>query len=174
MKQWIAGLFLLGFASNALAAEDIYKLKYKSIQGKEESLAQYKGKVLIIANTASECGYTSQYEGLEKLYKSYGAKGLTVVGFPSPTFDQELKSDKEVASFCKIKYVVTFPLSTRVSVKGKDIDPVFDFLTKSAPEKGEGQWNFEKFLVNKKGEVVGRFRSNVTPAEMEAKVKELL
>ncbi len=174
MKRWIAQLFLLGFATNVWAAGDIYGLKYKSIQGKEEALSQYKGKVVILSNTASECGYTSQYEGLEKLYKTYGSKGLVIVGFPSPSFDQELKTDKEVASFCKIKYGVTFPLSTRVSVKGKDIDPVFDYLTKNAPEKGDVQWNFEKFLVNKKGEIVGRFRSKVTPEEMEAKVKELL
>jgi glutathione peroxidase len=108
------------------------------------------------------------------LVKKYEAKGLTVIGFPSPSFDQELKSDKEVASFCKLKYGVTFPLSKRISVKGKDIDPVFEYLIRNAPEKGDVKWNFEKFLINRKGEVVGRFPSSVTPEELESKVKKLL
>ncbi|MDQ3232313.1 MAG: hypothetical protein M3Q07_10870 [Pseudobdellovibrionaceae bacterium] len=89
-------------------------------------------------------------------------------------WEQELKTDKEVASFCKLKYGVTFPLSKRVAVKGKGIDPVFEYLTKAAPEKGDVQWNFEKFLINRKGEVVGRFGSSVKPEELASRIEKLL
>jgi glutathione peroxidase len=174
MKNFLLTLTLLLSAASVFASDAFYALKYTSIQGKPQSLNTYKGKVLLVVNTASECGYTSQYEGLEKLYKKYEAKGLTVIGFPSPTFDQELGSDKEVAKFCKLKYGVTFPLSKRVSVKGKDIDPVFDYLIKNAPEKGVVKWNFEKFLINRKGDVVGRFPSSVAPEELASKVEALL
>lgn len=174
MKRFTLALALLAFSITSFAADKLYSLKYTSIQGQQKSLDAYKGKVLLVVNTASECGYTSQYEGLEKLYKKYADKGFTVIGFPSPSFEQELKTDKEVASFCKLKYGVTFPLSKRVSVKGKDIDPVFDFLTKAAPEKGDVQWNFEKFLINRKGEVVERFRSKVTPEELATPIEKQL
>jgi glutathione peroxidase len=174
MKKILVSLVLFLASFPLFAGEGLYGLRYTSIQGQSKNLEVYKGKVLLVVNTASECGYTSQYEGLEKLHKKYEAKGLTVIGFPSPSFDQELKSDKEVASFCKLKYGVTFPLSKRISVKGKDIDPVFEYLIRNAPEKGDVKWNFEKFLINRKGEVVGRFPSSVTPEELESKVKKLL
>jgi glutathione peroxidase len=174
MKKFFVTLALMFMAGTGLASDKFYALKYTNIQGQPQTLDAYKGKVLLIVNTASECGYTSQYEGLEKLYKKYEAKGLAVIGFPSPSFDQELGSDKEVANFCKLRYGVTFPLAKRVSVKGKDIDPVFDYLTQNAPEKGDVKWNFEKFLINRKGEVVGRFPSAVTPEELGPKVEKLL
>jgi glutathione peroxidase len=174
MKRFLLTLALLLSAAPAMASDQIYALKYTSIQGKSQSLDAYKGKVLLVVNTASECGYTSQYEGLEKIYKKYEPKGLTVIGFPSPSFKQELASDKEVAKFCKMRYGVTFPLTKRVSVKGKDIDPVFDYLIKNAPEKGDVQWNFEKFLIDRKGNIVGRFPSDVTPEELAPKIEKLL
>lgn len=174
MKSLALAFVLLATSASSFAADAFYALKYTSIQGQAKSLDAYKGKVLLLVNTASECGYTSQYEGLEKLYKTYEAKGFTVIGFPSPSFEQELKTDKEVAAFCKLKYGVTFPLARRTSVKGKDIDPVFDYLVKTAPEKGDVQWNFEKFLVNRKGEVVERFRSSVKPEELAAKIEKQL
>jgi glutathione peroxidase len=174
MKSLSLAFALLVSSASCFAADSFYALKYTSIQGQAKSLDAYKGKVLLLVNTASECGYTSQYEGLEKLYKTYEAKGLTVIGFPSPSFEQELKTDKEVAAFCKLKYGVTFPLARRTSVKGKDIDPVFEFLIKTAPEKGDVQWNFEKFLVNRKGEVVGRFRSSVKPEELASQIEKQL
>lgn len=174
MKKFLLGLILLVSSLAVQASEGFYALKYVSIQGQEKSMDAYKGKVLLLVNTASECGYTSQYEGLEKLFKKYESKGLTVIGFPSPSFDQELKSDKEVAKFCKFKYGVTFPLSKRISVKGQDIDPVFDYLTKNGAEKGPVEWNFEKFLINRKGEVVGRYRSKVTPEELASKIEAQL
>lgn len=174
MRKLVLTLALMISTATAFASDAFYAQKYTSIQGKPQSLEAYKGKVLLLVNTASECGYTSQYEGLEKLHKKYEAKGLTVIGFPSPSFEQELKSDEEVARFCKLRYGVTFPLSKRVSVKGKDIDPLFDYLIKNAPEKGDVKWNFEKFLINRKGEVVGRFPSSVTPEELGPKVEKLL
>jgi glutathione peroxidase len=174
MRKFLLAFVLLLSSTSGLSSEKFHTLKYTSIQGKEQSLNAYKGKVLLVVNTASECGYTSQYEGLEKLHKKFEAKGFSVIGFPSPSFDQELKSDKEVAAFCKMRYGVTFPLSKRVSVKGKDIDPVFDYLTKNAPEKGAVKWNFEKFLVDKKGKVVGRYPSSVEPEELAAAVEKLL
>jgi glutathione peroxidase len=174
MKKFLVTLLMMLMSATALASDQLYSLKYTSIQGEPKGLDAFKGKVLLIVNTASECGYTSQYEGLEKLYKKYEAKGLTVIGFPSPSFDQELGSDKEVANFCKLRYGVTFPLAKRVSVKGKDIDPVFSYLIQNAPEKGDVKWNFEKFLINRKGEVVGRFPSGVTPESLASQVEKLL
>lgn len=168
----LLGLFLA--APFAKAVENVYTIPFTTIAGKESSLAPFKGRVLLLVNSASECGYTSQYEGLEKLYKTYEPKGLTVVAFPSQSFEQELKSDSEVAKFCKIKYGVTFPLASRILVKGKDIHPLFRFLTNNASEKGDVQWNFEKFLIDRKGNVVGRFRSDRKPEEIEAEIKKLL
>lgn len=174
MKTLALAFVLLASSASCYAADSLYALKYTSIQGQPKSLDAYKGQVLLLVNTASECGYTSQYEGLEKLYKTYEAKGFTVIGFPSPSFEQELKTDKEVAAFCKLKYGVSFPLARRTSVKGKDIDPVFEYLIKAAPQKGDVQWNFEKFLVNRKGEVVERFRSSVKPEELAAQIEKQL
>lgn len=174
MKSAFLASALLFLSSISFSAENIFSLKYTSIQGQEKSLADFKGKVLLLVNTASECGYTKQYEGLEKLYKKFEGKGLTVIGFPSPSFDQELKSDEDVAKFCKLKYGVTFPLSKRIAVKGKDIDPVFKYLTTEAGEKGDVQWNFEKFLVDRHGQIVARFRSKTTPEEIATHIEKLL
>ncbi|WP_141732075.1 glutathione peroxidase [Oligoflexus tunisiensis] len=174
MKNLVLALTLMLSSASGLSSEKFHALKYTSIQGKEQSLSAWQGKVLLVVNTASECGYTSQYEGLEKLHKKYQAKGFTVIGFPSPSFDQELKTDKEVAEFCKLRYGVTFPLAKRVSVKGKDIDPVFDYLTRNAPEKGAVKWNFEKFLVDRKGRVVGRYPSSVKPEELATAIEKQL
>lgn len=174
MKSLVA-LFLAFFSITTAHAEvSIYSIPFKTIAGKESSLAPYKKRVLLLVNSASECGYTSQYEGLEKLYKELEPKGLTVVAFPSNSFEQELKSDEEVAKFCKIKYGVTFPLSTRVSVAGKEIHPLFKFLIQNAPEKGALKWNFEKFLVDRAGKVVGRYRSETKPVELESAIRKLL
>lgn len=140
------------------------------IDGKKKSLKEYKGKVLLIVNTASQCGYTGQYEDLEKLYKEYGSKGLTIVGVPSNSFKQEYSEEKKVADFCKFKYGVTFPLSKITSVTGPDQDPLFKFLTQSS-EEGPVKWNFEKFLVDRTGNLVARYRSAVSPSDKAIKSK---
>lgn len=174
MKLFVLSIFLSLFASPAFANESLYDIPYKSIEGKETSLKAYKGRVLLLVNSASECGYTNQYDGLEKLYKTHEAKGLTIVAFPSESFDQELKSDGEVEKFCRIKFGVTFPLSTRISVAGKDVHPLFQYLTAKAPEKGAVKWNFEKFLIDRKGKIVARYPSGKKPEEIEADIKKLL
>lgn len=174
MKSILCFFILLLSLPLAQAKDSVYSIPYKTIAGKESSLAPFKGRVLLLVNSASECGYTNQYEGLEKLHKSYESKGLTVVAFPSQSFDQELKSDTEVAKFCKIKFGVTFPLASRTLVAGKDAHPLFKFLTSNAPVKGEVKWNFEKFLVDRKGNIVARFGSDKKPEEIEGEIKKLL
>jgi len=135
----------------------------KDIFGKDKPLADYRGKVVLVVNVASECGYTPQYEGLEKLHEKYADRGLVVTGFPANDFGaQEPGSDSEIATFCTSKYGVKFPMFSKITVKGNGKHPLYAFLTQAAPA-GEVQWNFEKFLVGKTGQVIGRFTSSVTP-----------
>ncbi|MDO3642019.1 MAG: glutathione peroxidase [Mucilaginibacter sp.] len=151
------------------APSSVYDFKLKSIEGKPFSLAQYKGKKVLVVNTASKCGFTPQYADLQKLAETYKDK-LVVVGFPANNFgQQEPGANSEIKSFCKDRYGVTFPLSQKVSVKGADIDPLFKYLTE-APNPdftGEIQWNFEKFLIDENGKLIHRFRSKVTPMSEE-------
>lgn len=148
------------------ASESIYAHKVKDIDGKEVDLAQFKGKTLLIVNTASQCGYTKQYDGLEALYRKYKGKGLVVMGFPSNDFGgQEPGSNEEIKQFCQTKFSVDFPMFAKGPVKGSEKQPLFSSLTQNAPEKGEIKWNFEKFVVSPQGQVVGRFESKVTPED---------
>lgn len=161
-------LFLLG--SNAYS-KGIYDLSYESIKGKKVPLSSYKGKVMLVVNTASMCGYTSQYEGLESLYKEYKTKGLVVVGFPSDSFNQEYADDEKIADFCKMRYGVTFPLASKTAVKGPKTNEVFKYLIANC-ENDRGKdisWNFNKFLVDRNGKVVKRYSSSVQPGSMELK-----
>lgn len=147
--------------------KSIYDFKIKTIDGKEVQLAKFKGKKMLIVNTASKCGYTVQYEDLEKLHKQYG-KNMVLIGFPAGNFGgQELSTNAAIQDFCKKNFGVTFLMSEKVSVKGDDINPVFKFLTSAQnPDfTGEIKWNFEKFLINEKGQLVHRFRSKVTPLD---------
>jgi glutathione peroxidase len=145
--------------------------KMKSIEGKEVDLSQYKGKVVLFVNVASECGYTKQYAGLQKLYEKNKDAGLVIVGVPANEFGkQEPGSDKDIAEFCSSKFHVTFPMMSKVVVKGDGISPLYDYLTsKETNPKFAGPigWNFEKFLVAKDGTVVGRFKSDVEPSAKE-------
>jgi glutathione peroxidase len=152
-----------------LAPSSAYDFKLKSIEGKEFSLAKYKGKKVLIVNTASQCGYTPQYTELQQLAEKYKDK-LVIVGFPANNFGgQEPGTDPTIKEFCKARYGVTFPLSTKISVKGSDIDPLFKFLTNEAnPDfTGEIKWNFEKFLIDENGKLIHRYRSAVTPMSAE-------
>lgn len=147
----------------------IYDFTMKTIDGKEVKLSQFKGKKILIVNTASKCGYTPQYEDLEKLHKEYG-NDVVLIGFPAGNFGgQELATNSEIQDFCKKNFGVTFLLSEKVSVKGNDINPIFKYLTSAAnPDfTGDINWNFEKFLINEKGQLVHRFRSKVTPMSAE-------
>ena len=141
--------------------------KVKDIDGKEVNLHDYEGKVVLVVNVASRCGYTSQYAGLEALYKKYEDKGLVVLGFPCNQFgSQEPGSNADVKSFCKSKYGVTFPMFSKIEVNGPGADPFYKGLTSAdAKPKGKGsvRWNFEKFLLDREGNVVGRYGSGTTP-----------
>lgn len=143
----------------------VYDFKPVNIDGKSVDLSIYKGKKILIVNTASECGYTYQYEDLEKLYEKYKDK-LVLIGFPANNFGhQEPGTNSEIKEFCTSKYNVTFPMMSKVSVKGDDIDPLFKWLTEqSNPDfTGEIKWNFEKFLLDENGKLIHRFRSKSKP-----------
>ncbi|MBN2683996.1 MAG: glutathione peroxidase [Pontiellaceae bacterium] len=147
----------------------IYDAEVKTISGESVKLDQYKGKVLLIVNTASKCGFTGQYEGLQALYETYQDQDFIILGFPSNDFmNQEPGSNEEIASFCKLNYGVTFPMFEKISVKGKNQHPLYSFLTakETNPEyAGKISWNFNKFLISKSGEIVNRFGSQTKPSD---------
>ena len=156
----------------------IYDIPLKKINGEEVNLEQYKGKVLLIVNTASKCGFTPQFEGLEKLYKKYVDKGLVILGFPSNQFlHQDPGSNDEISEFCSLNYGVTFPMFAKIDVNGADTHPLYATLKKSA--KGlmgseKVKWNFTKFLVNKEGQVVKRFPPTTEPSKLGPIIENLL
>ena len=145
----------------------VLDFKMRDIDGNEVKLDKYKGKVLLIVNTASKCGYTPQYEGLQSVYTKYKDKGFYVLGFPANNFgSQEPGTETEIKEFCTSKYHVTFPMFAKISVKGEDQHPLYKFLTDKATDPefaGDITWNFNKFLVDRKGKVVARFSSKDTP-----------
>jgi len=142
----------------------------QTIQGKDISLSAYKGKVILVVNVASKCGYTPQYTGLEQLYRDYKDQGFTIIGFPSNDFGaQEPGTEAQIAEFCQLNFGVSFDMMKKLKVLGKDKDPIYQFLTDNAPDKGDVKWNFEKFLIDKDGKVKGRFLSSVKPESEELK-----
>ena len=156
----------------------IYDFTAKTLQGKDVSLGDYRGKPILIVNTASKCGFTPQYEGLEKLYKEHQDKGLVVLGFPCNQFGaQEPGSADEIGAFCQANYGVSFPMFAKIDVNGPSTHPLYDFLKS---EKGgilgtkRIKWNFTKFLVNRDGKVVGRFAPTTKPADMEQAIVKVL
>ena len=175
MKTLILGA-IMTFSLSSFAS-NLYEQSIKTIEGKEVKLSQYKGKALLFVNIATQCGYTGQLEGLEAINKKYSKKGLVVIGVPSNDFGgQTPESEKEVAKFCKLNYGVSFPLTAKTSVKGKDKHPVIKSLIDQAKSKDEIAWNFEKFLVNKDGQLVDRFKSSVKPEskELTSKIESVL
>jgi glutathione peroxidase len=180
---------------------NIYDFKIKDIDGEEVDFKQFKGKSLVIANTASKCGFTPQYAGLEALYKKYSAKGLVVLGFPCNQFaEQEPGTSTEVKNFCEINYGVTFPLFEKIDVRDENIHPLFKYLIENSNFEGidstvepgkhlvgfikqnfpkllEGdsiKWNFTKFLIDKEGKVVKRFEPVISPIDMEKYIEEII
>lgn len=149
----------------------IFDFSVETIDGKTVSLSEYKGSVVMIVNVASKCGFTPQYEGLQELYEQYKERGFTILGFPANNFLwQEPGSDEEIKSFCKINYGVTFPMFSKISVKGKDIHPLYEFLTskETNPDySGKITWNFNKFLIGRDGSIINRFDSKVEPKSDE-------
>jgi glutathione peroxidase len=150
---------------------NIHSFTMRTIEGKESSLAQYKGKVLLVVNVASKCGFTGQYEGLESLYKRFQARGLEILGFPANDFlRQEPGTDAEIKSFCTMTYGVTFPMFSKISVKGSDCHPLYRYLTdKQTNPRFEGgiSWNFNKFLIDRQGNIIGRFGSRTKPDDKD-------
>ncbi|MFN8006731.1 MAG: glutathione peroxidase [Terriglobia bacterium] len=145
----------------------IYDFVVKTIEGKEIKLEQYRGKVLLLVNVASKCGYTPQYEGLQRLYLKFKDRGFFVLGFPANNFGaQEPGTDQEIKTFCTTQYQVTFPMFSKISVKGPDKAPLYQYLTEEKTDPkfaGEIKWNFGKFLIDKNGNIVARFDSKDTP-----------
>ncbi len=149
----------------------------ETIHGDTTTLRAYNGKLVVLVNVASKCGFTSQYEGLQSLYETYNDKGLVIIGFPANNFmGQEPGTNQEILEFCTTEYDVTFPMMAKISVKGKDKHPLYEYLTESSPLPGEISWNFNKFLLDREGNLVARFESSDKPrgGELEGMVRQLL
>ena len=170
---------LLIMATSLFAGSGVYTFSLNSIDGKPAPLADYKGKVVLLVNVASECGYTPQYRALEAIYEKYKDHGLVILGFPANNFGgQEPGTNEEIKTFCTRKYSVTFPMYAKISVKGANQAPLYGYLTKEtgAGIAGDIQWNFTKFLVDREGKVVQRFEPAVAPdsKEMTAAIEKYL
>jgi len=157
-------------ASELVVASSIYDFKVASLEGTTIDFSKFKGKKILIVNTASECGYTKQYEGLEELYKKYQDK-LVIVGFPANNFGgQEPGSNAEIKEFCKKNYGVSFPMAEKISVKGEDAAPIYKWLCNKSQNgvlDAEIKWNFNKFLLDENGKIIAKFDSKVTPMSEE-------
>ena len=158
--------------------QNIYEFEAVDIHGQKQSMSQFQNKVLLFVNTASRCGFTSQYEDLEKLYQSFSKRGFVVLAFPCNQFgQQEPGTSQEIQEFCQSRYSVSFPIFEKIEVNGPSAHPLFSFLKEkqpSAEEPSDIKWNFEKFLVSPKGEVVARMASSVTGNELSQAVEKLL
>lgn len=178
--SYVAVLIIMGFIrAQSIHAEpqetptmkNVYEFSVKKIDGTATTLAEYKGKVLLIVNVASRCGFTGQYAGLEKIFETYKDRGLVVLGFPANDFlKQEPGSNKEIAEFCSTKFHVTFPMFEKIVVTGDDCHPLYRYLTEKAtdPEfSGKITWNFNKFLIGRDGQILARFGSRTTPEDKE-------
>ena len=155
----------------------IYDFKVKNAEGGEVALADYKGKVLLVVNTATGCGFTPQYEGLQDLYEKYGEMGLEILDFPCNQFgNQAPGSEEEIVDFCQSRYGVTFPQLAKIDVNGANESPVYTYLKsqKTGLMGSKIKWNFTKFLLDRNGNVVDRFGPTVTPEKIEDRIKELL
>jgi len=182
MRTLLATFFTLFLISNLIASEEktmnIYDFNVTSIEGKKISMSKYKGKVLLIVNVASACGFTPQYEGLEKLYEEYREDGFMILGFPCNQFgEQEPKDEDEIIFFCQGTYDVQFDMFSKIDVNGENTDPLYKFLK----DEQSGflwtqsiKWNFTKFLVDREGNVVDRYGSSTKPANIAEDIEELL
>jgi len=157
--------------TKTMSASNIYGFKVTDLYGKEFDFASLKGKKVIIVNTASKCGLTPQYKDLEAIYKEYKDKNLVIIGFPANNFaSQEPGTNKEIAEFCEMNYGVTFPMMDKISVKGSDMAPIYQFLTqksKNGLQDSEVEWNFQKYLINEKGELVKVVSPRTLPTDPE-------
>jgi glutathione peroxidase len=175
MRTLLMAGVVLTMAAPIFAASSIHEFNMKSIDGQPAPLSGYKGKVALVVNVASRCGYTPQYAGLERIYRKYKDRGFVILGFPANNFGaQEPGNDAEIKDFCTRKYDVTFPMFSKISVKGDDKAALYEYLTSTGG--GEVGWNFTKFLVDKNGKAIGRFNSKVDPesAELVAAIESAL
>ena len=176
-KKTLSLIFVLSIIPLMIvfASENLFQFKAPDIDGEELPLSQFRGKVVLVVNTASSCGYTYQYEKLESIYRKYQDRGFVVLGFPSDDFWQELDSNQEIKEFCE-GYQISFPLFAEGPVRGSDKQAVFRFLTEQPSHDGEIWWNFEKFLINRDGQLVDRYRSGQDPDEdpLLAQIESLL
>jgi len=149
--------------------DTVSDISVKDMDGNDVKLSSYKGKVLLIVNVASRCGYTPQYEGLQKIYEKYKEQGFEILAFPCNDFGgQELGSNEEIKEFCSLNYSTTFPLFDKIKVLGEEKSPLYErLISNSITEQGDVKWNFEKFLIDKTGKIVARYRSKVTPESDE-------
>jgi glutathione peroxidase len=158
--------------------ENIFEIEVKTIDGQHRTLDFYKGKVMLIVNVASKCGFTNQYDGLEELYKKYAEKGFVVLGFPCNQFGgQEPGTEDEILSFCRLNYGVSFPMFAKVEVNGSNAHPLYVYLKKKRPGflgSGAIKWNFTKFLVDREGTVTQRFAPSKDSSDMESDIITLL
>ena len=156
----------------------IYDYSVKNIRGETVRMSKYKGKPMLIVNTASQCGFTPQYKGLEALYQKLHGKGLEILGFPCNQFgSQEPGNEEQIESFCEVNYGVTFPLFAKIDVNGKNADPLYQYLMEAKPGLLGSEaikWNFTKFLVDREGNVVARYAPNVEPADIADDIQKLL
>ena len=161
-------LILIVIHNVSVASISIYELHAKNIDGREVSLSDFKGQVLLVVNTASRCGFTPQYKSMEKIYNQYKERGFVVLAFPSNDFRQELSNNKEIKDFCEVNEI-SFPIFAKGKVKGFEKQEVFKYLTEdlNVRSRGEIRWNFEKFLVNREGKLFKRFRSSLDPNQKE-------
>jgi glutathione peroxidase len=161
-------IFVMGTTN---AQTSFYDFTVKDITGKDYPLSQLKGKKVLVVNTASKCGFTPQYEGLQKLYEKYGEDDFMIIGFPANNFaEQEPGSNEEIATFCSVNYGVTFPMMSKISVKGDDQHPLYKWLTSKSDnglENSEVTWNFQKYLIDEEGQLVGHFSPNTKPDAAE-------
>jgi glutathione peroxidase len=164
--------------SSAASGASIYDYTMKSIDGKPVPLADFQGKLLLVVNVASRCGFTPQYTGLQALYEKYKDQGFVIAGFPANNFlSQEPGTDAEIKTFCSTKYNVSFPLFSKISVKGEDQAALYRYLTDSKANPstgGEIKWNFTKFLVDRNGKIIQRFEPAITPEQMDAEIQKAL
>ena len=163
-------------AGSMFAASSIYNFTLPSIDGKPMPLSTYKGKVILMVNVASQCGYTPQYGALEAIYKKYKDRGFVILGFPANNFgSQEPGTNEEIAKFCSTTYGVTFPMMAKISVKGDDKHPLFVQLTEKSSIPGEIKWNFSKFLLDRTGKLAARFPSETEPSDpqLTSKIESL-
>lgn len=156
--------YAAGTSTRDAAMAPVYAFTLNDIDGNPLALDAFTGKVLLLVNTASLCGNTPQYEGLQTLYEQYREQGLEILAFPANNFGkQEPGTNEEIKSFCYTKYALEFPLFSKISVKGEDMHPLYHYLTTQSPFPGEIEWNFQKFLVNRQGEIIARYRPGLKP-----------